>query len=87
MKRLILILIRAYQYGISPFLPGRCRYYPTCSSYAITAIETHGSMGGLWLATKRLSRCHPWGESGYDPVPEPEKTPSYGCSHSAEKTH
>ncbi|TVP55926.1 MAG: membrane protein insertion efficiency factor YidD [Halomonadaceae bacterium] len=68
-KRLIVLLIRGYQYGISPLLPSRCRFYPTCSSYAVEAVEHHGVAKGLWLALKRLARCHPWGNSGYDPVP------------------
>lgn len=73
MKRLlslILILpIRFYQLGISPLFPPSCRFTPTCSQYAIEAIRRHGPFKGLWLALRRLSRCHPWGGSGYDPVP------------------
>ena len=66
----ILILpIRFYQKFISPLCPGVCRYTPTCSQYAIDAIKTHGALKGLWLTTKRLARCHPWGGCGYDPVP------------------
>ena len=73
MKRLlslILILpIRFYQLSISPPFPPSCRFTPTCSQYAIEAIRRHGPFKGLWLALRRLSRCHPWGGSGYDPVP------------------
>ena len=73
MKRLlslILILpIRFYQLSISPLFPPSCRFTPTCSLYAIEAIRRHGPFKGLWLALRRLSRCHPWGGSGYDPVP------------------
>ena len=73
MKRLlslILILpIRFYQLSISPLFPPSCRFTPTCSPYAIEAIRRHGPFKGLWLALRRLSRCHPWGGSGYDPVP------------------
>ena len=73
MKRLlslILILpIRFYQLSISPLFPPACRFTPTCSQYAIEAIRRHGPFKGLWLALRRLSRCHPWGGSGYDPVP------------------
>ena len=66
----ILILpIKFYQYTISPLLPQSCRHVPTCSNYAIEAIKIHGIFKGLWLATKRLSKCHPWGTHGYDPVP------------------
>lgn len=60
----------AYQVALSPWLGGRCRHVPSCSSYAITAIERHGPARGTWLALKRIGRCRPWGSSGYDPVPE-----------------
>lgn len=63
--------IRAYQLIMSPVLPPSCRYLPTCSDYAIEAIERHGAVRGAALAGSRLLRCHPWGGSGYDPVPEP----------------
>jgi putative membrane protein insertion efficiency factor len=62
-------LIRLYKIFLSPLLPPSCRYLPTCSDYAAEAIATHGALGGSWLAAKRLLRCHPWGGSGYDPVP------------------
>lgn len=69
--KLILILpIRFYQGAISPWLPPTCRYQPTCSAYAIKAIEIHGPFKGFWLAIKRIFSCHPWGGHGYDPVPE-----------------
>ena len=61
--------IRFYQGSISPMLPSSCRYVPTCSQYAIEAIQTHGAAKGLLLAAKRIARCHPWGGWGYDPVP------------------
>jgi putative membrane protein insertion efficiency factor len=67
--RIILILIRAYQVGISPWLGPACRYEPTCSAYAEQAVRKHGAARGSWLALRRLLRCHPWGGSGYDPVP------------------
>lgn len=63
-------VIWVYQKMISPFTPSTCRYTPTCSSYAKTAIERHGALRGGWLALKRISSCHPWGGYGYDPVPE-----------------
>jgi len=63
-------LIRVYQWGISPILPRSCRFAPSCSEYAAEAIERHGMFVGCWLAARRLLRCHPWGGSGYDPVPE-----------------
>lgn len=62
-------LIRCYQIAISPLLGPRCRYIPTCSQYAIEALHQHGALQGSWLAAKRVCRCHPWGQSGYDPVP------------------
>ena len=67
--RLFLILIRGYQLGISPMLPAACRYSPTCSAYAAEAIRRYGAARGGWLSVRRLLRCHPWGGSGFDPVP------------------
>ena len=67
---LMLGLIRFYQVVISPFTPASCRYVPTCSHYAVEAIQKHGPFRGGWLALKRISSCHPWGGSGYDPVPD-----------------
>lgn len=64
-------VVRAYQLLVSPLLPPACRYLPTCSEYAAEAIELHGAWRGIILASRRLARCHPWGGSGYDPVPEP----------------
>lgn len=69
MKKLLILPIRFYQLYVSPLLPPACRYTPTCSQYAIEAIQKHGALKGLWLAVRRLLRCHPWGGSGYDPVP------------------
>jgi putative membrane protein insertion efficiency factor len=62
-------LIWVYQSTIGPALPAACRYQPTCSHYAYTAVERYGALRGSWLAAKRLARCQPWGGSGYDPVP------------------
>ena len=64
-----IILVRFYQAAISPFTPATCRFEPTCSSYTIQALEKHGLFKGGWLAIKRIFSCHPWGKSGYDPVP------------------
>jgi len=64
------LVIRFYQIAISPYTPASCRFSPTCSQYSIEALETHGLFQGGWLAIKRISKCHPWGSSGYDPVPE-----------------
>jgi len=69
MQRLLIGLLRGYQYLISPLLGNHCRFYPTCSHYAIEAIETHGAVRGTGLALGRLLRCHPWHAGGYDPVP------------------
>lgn len=64
-----LLLIKIYQTVISPFTPATCRFQPTCSHYAKEALEKHGFFKGGWLALKRIFSCHPWGRSGYDPVP------------------
>lgn len=61
--------IHFYRYCISPMLPASCRFTPTCSQYALEALRKHGPIKGLWLAIRRIARCHPWGGSGYDPVP------------------
>ena len=64
------VLVRFYQAAISPYTPSSCRYQPTCSHYTIEALKVHGLFKGGWLAIKRIGSCHPWGGSGYDPVPE-----------------
>ncbi len=67
---LLMIPIRIYQKVISPFLPATCRYHPTCSAYAVEALQKHGPFKGLYLAVRRILSCHPWSKkSGYDPVP------------------
>lgn len=68
-RRLAAGLVRGYQLLISPVLPGSCRFYPTCSSYAMEALNHHGLFKGGWLALRRIGRCHPWGGEGIDPVP------------------
>jgi len=70
MKGVALGLIRGYQLFISPALAPSCRFYPTCSAYAVEAIEKRGLGRGIWLSLRRLARCHPWGGNGYDPVPD-----------------
>jgi uncharacterized protein len=69
MRFLIRSLIRLYQLVISPWLGPRCRFYPSCSHYALEALDGHGALRGSWLALKRLARCHPFNPGGYDPVP------------------
>ncbi|KAA1174148.1 membrane protein insertion efficiency factor YidD [Marinobacter salinexigens] len=69
MRKLLLLPIRFYQYAISPLMASHCRHYPTCSHYAVEAINHHGAAKGTYLAIRRLLRCHPWAEGGYDPVP------------------
>nr|WP_290663639.1 membrane protein insertion efficiency factor YidD [Ignavibacterium sp.] len=64
-----ILLIKIYQIFISPLFPSSCRYTPTCSHYTLEALKKYGLLKGLWLGIKRISRCHPWGGSGYDPVP------------------
>ncbi len=70
MKYLFIGLVRAYKIMISPYFPSSCRYHPTCSTYSIEAFRKHGSIKGLWLTLRRIGRCHPWSEGGFDPVPE-----------------
>lgn len=65
-----ILIIRFYQAAISPYTPAACRFTPTCSSYSLEALQVHGLLKGSWLALKRISKCHPWGDSGYDPVPK-----------------
>ena len=64
------LLVKFYQVAISPFFQASCRYSPTCSNYALEALEKHGPFKGGWLAVKRIFSCHPWGGQGYDPVPD-----------------
>lgn len=71
----LLVLVRLYQWTLSPFLGGQCRYWPTCSHYGAEALKLHGGFRGGWLTIKRLLRCHPFAKGGYDPVPPPENSP------------
>lgn len=78
LKAVLLGLIRFYRSAVSPWTPPSCRYTPTCSAYALEAIQRHGAGGGSWLALRRILRCHPWGGHGYDPVPDPERADGGG---------
>ncbi|MGK5012802.1 membrane protein insertion efficiency factor YidD [Janthinobacterium sp. MDB2-8] len=86
MKTLLLFLLRAYQLLISPMLGQNCRFYPSCSHYAMEALRVHGAAKGSLLAAKRVCRCHPWNEGGVDPVPPTDakqsSTTACGCNHS-----
>jgi uncharacterized protein len=80
LTRLLLIApIRFYRFFLSPWMGRQCRYTPTCSAYAIEAIERHGPWIGLWLAVRRIGRCHPWAPGGYDPVPDRTGRASCHC--------
>lgn len=69
LAHLIALPVRAYRLILSPWVGHNCRYQPTCSAYALEALDRHGALKGAWLAARRIGRCHPWGSSGYDPVP------------------
>ena len=69
MKQGVQLLVRVYQGAVSPYLPGVCRYEPSCSHYCYEAVGRYGTLQGAWLTLKRMARCHPWGGRGYDPVP------------------
>ena len=71
MKHLLIWLLKAYRFAISPLYGQVCRFYPTCSAYALEAVTEHGALRGSWLALRRVGRCHPWNPGGYDPVPPP----------------
>ncbi|MCK0137529.1 membrane protein insertion efficiency factor YidD [Aliiroseovarius sp. F47248L] len=75
---LLSLPIRAYRMVLSPWVGWSCRYQPTCSAYALEALQKHGAIKGGWLATKRIARCNPWGSCGYDPVPGSDQD----CNHS-----
>jgi putative membrane protein insertion efficiency factor len=79
MQSVAIFLIRVYQWLLSPFIRQNCRFVPSCSRYAIEAIQVHGVVRGTWLALRRIGRCHPWGACGYDPVPDRRRSPGEGA--------
>lgn len=74
MSRILIFILRAYQAFLSPLLPGGCKFYPSCSHYAVEAVETHGALRGAWLAARRVLRCRPLANGGFDPVPAVDET-------------
>ena len=83
MKSVLRSLLRFYQLAISPMMAPSCRFYPSCSNYAIEALQVHGAARGSLLALKRVCRCHPWNDGGVDPVPPSStSTTACGCNHS-----
>jgi len=86
-RAIIIGVIKAYRYLISPFFPSSCRFTPTCSEYALEAVSEHGAVRGAWLSVKRIGRCHPLGSNGFDPVPSQSKTPSPNTDVPELKSH
>jgi hypothetical protein len=85
MRKLVHLMLRGYQLLISPLLGNHCRFYPSCSQYAIEAVDRHGVLRGSGLALRRLSRCHPWHPGGFDPVPD--RAVACACQTPASSTH
>jgi putative membrane protein insertion efficiency factor len=86
LARVLALPVRAYRLCFSPFVGHNCRFQPTCSAYALEALEHHGAMGGSWLAVRRILRCHPWGGSGIDNVPQAQSSRSKKMMTSPRRT-
>ena len=87
MKYVLIWLLKGYRFAISPLYGQVCRYHPTCSAYALEAVQTHGALRGTWLAMRRVARCHPWAAGGLDPVPPVKnRTSSMASSTTATPT-
>lgn len=82
MKHVLIWLLKGYRFAISPLYGQVCRYHPTCSAYALEAVQTHGALRGTWLAARRVARCHPWAAGGLDPVPPTKNRRSSTASSS-----
>ena len=78
-RKAVLVLLRGYKWVLSPMLPPSCRYVPTCSEYAMEAVERYGPLRGGWMAIRRVLRCHPFVKGGYDPVMRHETLDKFGC--------
>ncbi len=87
MKQGLLLLIRAYQYLLSPWIGRSCRFWPSCSAYGALAIEEHGAARGTLLTAWRIARCVPWCEGGVDPVPDNGRLPAYRCICTLRRSH
>lgn len=86
MKYLLIGLLKGYRLVISPLYGNVCKYYPSCSAYALEAVTVHGAVKGTWLATRRLGSCHPWAEGGYDPVPGTPAAEAWAAEQAAKST-
>lgn len=86
MRHVLILLLRGYRFAISPLYGQVCRYHPSCSAYALQAVTEHGSLRGSWLAFRRVLRCHPWAEGGYDPVPPAAASSTHDHDHGGPTT-